>query len=147
MSSFTQTGTAQYNLSVDGKILYIFIPVRFERRGGRKLIIAPDGGTGLVPTKTQRDDTLIQAVARAHKWRKMLDRKEVRTLSEIAAKEKVTLPYITRLFDLAFLAPDIVTAILDGRQPPGVTLQTFRTGVPLAWEEQRQKFGFPAVAV
>ncbi|MBF0342101.1 MAG: hypothetical protein HQL95_14235 [Magnetococcales bacterium] len=107
------------------------------------MIVAPDDG--ISPVRCYRDESLIQAVARAWKWRKMLDRKEVLSLSEIAAQEKIGSTYIYRIFDLSLLAPDIVQAILDGTQPPGLSLREFAKGIPLAWEEQREKFGFKAV--
>ncbi len=72
----------------------------------------------------------------------MLDRKEALSLSEIAVREKIGATYAARIFDLSLLAPDIVEAILDGRQPVGLSLREFARGIPLAWEEQRVKFGF-----
>ncbi|MBF0342388.1 MAG: phage portal protein [Magnetococcales bacterium] len=132
-------GQAQYTLSQDGKMLSIFIPVQFKRRGGRKMIVAPDGVIGM---RAERDESMIQAVAKAWKWRQMLDRKEVLSLSEIAAKEKIGGTYAGRVYDLSLLAPDIVEAILDGRQPVGLSLRELAKGIPLAWEEQRVKFGF-----
>ncbi|MBF0439246.1 MAG: hypothetical protein HQL93_09000 [Magnetococcales bacterium] len=143
MTTMTQAGQTQYNMSQDGKTLSIFIPVEFKRRGGRKMIVTPDDG--LSPLRCYRDEALIQAVARAWKWRKMLDRKEATNLTEIADKEKTAASYVCRIFELSLLAPDIVQAILDGTQPPGLSLREFAKGIPLAWEEQREKFGFRAV--
>ena len=142
MTTVSPAGQAQYTLSYDGTMLSIFIPVQFKRRGGRKMIVAPDGVIGM---RAERDDTLIQAVAKAWKWRRMLDRKEVLSLSEIAAREKIGSTYAGRIFDLSLLAPDIVQSILDGRQPPGLSLRELAKGIPLAWEEQREKFGFAVV--
>ncbi|MBF0155199.1 MAG: hypothetical protein HQL64_15790, partial [Magnetococcales bacterium] len=139
MTTMTPAGQAQYTLSQDGKMLSIFIPVKFQRRGGRKMIVASDGVIGM---RCQRDEALIQAVARAWKWRKMLDRKEATNLTEIASKEKFAASYVCRIFELSLLAPDIVQAILDGTQPPGLSLRELAKGIPLAWEKQREKFGF-----
>lgn len=147
MNSFTPNGQVHYALSTDGKMLTVTIPVRFQRRGGRKRIIAPDGGTGLVAPKNHRDETLIQALARGWSWRKLLDRGQVSNLTEIAVREKLSIGYVSRLFDISFLAPDIIAAILDGRQPQTLTLQGLRQHIPVAWEEQRRKYGFPAVEV
>ncbi|MBF0309298.1 MAG: hypothetical protein HQL56_07205 [Magnetococcales bacterium] len=124
-------------------MLQVFIPVRFQKRGGRRQIIAPDDGTGLVPTRTSRDETMIQCLARSFKWRKMLDSGQASNLTEIASREKVNVSYVCRLFDFSFLAPDIVEAILDGRQPKGLTMREMRDEIPVSWEEQRRKFGFP----
>ncbi|MBF0615144.1 MAG: hypothetical protein HQL92_08325, partial [Magnetococcales bacterium] len=78
----------------------------------------------------------------AWKWRRMLERKEALSLSEIADREKIGVTYAARIFDLNLLAPDIVEAILDGRQPVGLSLREFGKGIPVAWEEQRERFGF-----
>ena len=139
MTTIAPAGETQYTLSLDGKMLSIFIPVQFKRRGGRKMIVAPDGVIGM---RAERDDTLIQAVAKAWKWRRMLDRKEALSFAEIIVREKIGATYAARIYDLSLLAPDIVEAILDGRQPVGLSLREFAKGIPLAWEEQRVKFGF-----
>ena len=64
-------------------------------------------------------------------------------MSEIAKREGVAGSYVTRLFRLAFLAPDIVTAILDGRHPPTVNAAKLLkdTRLPLDWDEQRAALG------
>ncbi|MBF0628727.1 MAG: hypothetical protein HQL91_10985 [Magnetococcales bacterium] len=139
MTTLESAGQAQYTLSTDGSMLSIFIPVQFKRRGGRKMIVAPDGVVG---RPAERDETMIQAVAKAWKWRQMLDRKEALNLSEIAAKEKIGETYAGRILELSLLSPEIVEAILDGRQPVGLSLREFAKGIPLAWEEQKVKFGF-----
>ena len=69
------------------------------------MIVASDGVIGM---RAERDDTLMQAVARAWKWRRMLDRKEAHSLSEIAVRERVGAPYAARMYDLSLRAPDIV---------------------------------------
>ncbi len=139
MTTVIPAGQAQYTLSTDGSMLSIFIPVQFKRRGGRKMIVAPDGVVG---RPAERDETMIQAVAKAWKWRRMLDRKEALNLSEIAAKEKIGETYAGRILELSLLSPEIVEAILDGRQPVGLSLREFAKGIPLAWEEQRERCGF-----
>ncbi|MEO5347865.1 MAG: hypothetical protein H7834_16025 [Magnetococcus sp. YQC-9] len=142
MTTVAPAGQAQYTLSHDGKMLLIFIPVQFKRRGGRKMIVAPDGVIGM---RAERDETMIQAMAKAWKWCRMLDRKEVLSISEIALREKVGATYASRIYALSLLAPDIVEAILDGRQPVGLSLRELAKGIPLAWDEQREKFGFAKV--
>ncbi|MBF0426295.1 MAG: hypothetical protein HQL66_10820 [Magnetococcales bacterium] len=76
----------------------------------------------------------------------LLDQGKASNSTEIAQKEKLSIGYVSRMFDLSLLAPDIVTAILDGRQPADLTLlQTPRDDIPMVWEEQRRKYGFPVV--
>ena len=66
------------------------------------------------------------------------------TLQRIAEAEGVSPSYVTRLLRLAYLAPDIVTAIVDGQQPPELTAEKLmrNTRLPLSWEAQRKRLGF-----
>jgi hypothetical protein len=65
------TGT---NWTLDGETITVFIPMTWKRRGGRRVIIAPDSGDAWAPTKARPDETLIRALARAHRWNRMLDK-------------------------------------------------------------------------
>ena len=60
-------------LSHDGRTLTVRVPMAFAKRGGRKVIIAPDGGDAWAPTKPRPDETLIRALARAHRWKRLLE--------------------------------------------------------------------------
>jgi hypothetical protein len=112
------------------------IPMRLQRRGGRKLIMTPDAGT--VPTpKPRRDETLIKALVRAHRWRRQIENGQAKSITDLAEQEGVTVAYVCRLLPLTCLAPDIVEAILDGRQPKGLRLAEMLGNGPLGWEEQR----------
>ena len=115
--------------------------MRLQRRGGRKLIIAPEGATASSP-KPRRDETLVKAVVRAHRWRRRIESGEAKSITDLAEQKGVTDAYVCRLLPLTCLAPDIVEAILDGRQPKGVRLAEMLGNGPLGWEEQRSAFGF-----
>jgi hypothetical protein len=106
----------------------------------RKLVIAPAGLTGH-ETRPMFDDVLINALVRAHRWRRQIDSGEFRSASELAAHEKITDSYVARMLTLTLVAPDITQAILEGRQPKGFKLATLLRGIPLGWEEQRKLFG------
>ena len=82
------------------------------------------------------DTTLVKALARAFRWRRMMETGRYGTIDEMAAAEKINASYVSRLLRLTLLAPDIVEAILDGRQPQGVTLPTLQEGVPVEWIQQ-----------
>ncbi len=86
--------------------------------------------------RDQQDITLIKAVARAFRWRRMLETGRYSTIDEIAAAEKINDSYVSRVLRLTLLAPDIVEAILDGRQPEGMTLPGLLKGVAVEWERQ-----------
>jgi hypothetical protein len=85
----------------------------------------------------QQDITLIKALARAFRWRRMMETGRYGTIDELAAAEKINSSYVSRLLRLTLLAPGIVEAILDGRQPEGMTLPGLLKGVPVEWEGQR----------
>ena len=82
------------------------------------------------------DTTLVKALARAFRWRRMMETGRYGTIDEMAAAEKINASYVSRLLRLTLLAPDIVEAILDGRQPDGVTLPGLLEGVPVGWIQQ-----------
>ena len=108
--------------------------MRFQRRGGRKRILAPDGSE-IVPTTTpQPDGTLVKALARAWRWQRMLDEGVYTSVSEIGDAENISKSYVSRILRLALLAPDLVDAILGGRIDQGVMLER---PLPGSWEEQR----------
>jgi hypothetical protein len=69
--------------------------------------------------KPSRDETLIKALVRAHRWRRRIESGQARSITDLAEQEGVTDAYVCRLLPLTCLAPDIVEAILDGRQPKG----------------------------
>ena len=95
---------------------------------------------GVMAVEARQDITLIKAVARAFRWRGMLESGDFATINELAAAEKINPSYVSRMLRLTLLAPNMVEAILDGRQPEGVTLPGLLEGVPVGWGEQR----FPA---
>ncbi len=110
----------------------------WKRRGGRKVIIAPDGGDAWAPAKPRPDETLIRALARAHRWKKLLEERKYRSATDVAKAEGVTRNFVNRLLRLSLLAPDIQEAILDGRQPKGMQLEELTGTIPSGWDEQRK---------
>jgi hypothetical protein len=131
------TGRAALELDT----LTIRIPMRLQRRGGRKLIVTPDGAA-VSPPKPRRDDTLIKALVRAHRWRRRIESGEARSITDLAEQEVVTDAYVCRLLPLTCLAPDLVEAILDGRQPKGLRLAEMLGNGLLVWSVQREAWGF-----
>jgi hypothetical protein len=131
--------TGRVRLEVD--TLTIRIPMRLQRRGGQKLIMTPEG-LPAPARKPSRDETLVKALVRAHRWRQRIESRQARSITDLAEQEEVTDAYVCRLLPLTCLAPDIVEAILDGRQPKGLRLaQTLGNG-PFAWNTQRERLGF-----
>ena len=111
----------------------VHIPLKVRKRGGRKVIVAPDG-TPWGASRPRIDSTTVKALARAFRWRRMLETGAVGTVAEIAAKEKINPSYVSRVLRLTLLAPAIVEAVLDGRQGVEVTLPALMAGVEVEWE-------------
>ena len=126
------------NWELDGKTIIVRIPMTWKRRGGRKVIVAPDGGDAWAPAKPRPDETLIRALARAQRWKAMLEDRRYRSAGDLAEAEGVTRSFVNRLLRLTLLAPDIVEAILDGRQPKGMQLEELTRTMPSTWTAQRE---------
>lgn len=88
-----------------------------------------------LPRRT--DNTLVKALARAYRWKRMLESGQFATIAELAEREGIAPYYMTRVLRLTLLAPDIVEAILDGRQGSEVTLARLLDRVAVEWPEQR----------
>ena len=110
----------------------LHVPFRVVKRGGRKEMQLPQGST----QPRRADNTLVKALARAFRWKRMLESGEFTTIAELAAREGIAPSYMTRVLRLTLLAPDIVEAILDGKQGPEVTLAQLLEPFPLDWRLQ-----------
>jgi hypothetical protein len=101
-------------------------------------IVTPEGVT---TPKPRRDETLIEALVRAHRWRCRIESGSAKSITDLAEQEGVIDAYVCRLLPLTCLAPDIVEAILDGRQPKGLRLADMLGNAPFGWKEQRSVWG------
>jgi hypothetical protein len=111
----------------------IHVPFRIVKRGGRKEMQMPEGAA----QPRRADSTLVKALARAFRWKRMLESGEFATIAELAEREGIASSYLTRVLRLTLLAPDLVEAILDGKQGPEVTLANAMEPFPTTWSEQR----------
>lgn len=114
----------------------LHVPFRVVRRGGRKEMQLPERVTQ--PRRT--DNTLVKALARAFRWKRILEAGDFATVAELAEREGIAPSYMTRVLRLTLLAPDIVEAILDGKQGPEVTLARVLEPFPISWNEQKNTF-------
>jgi hypothetical protein len=112
--------------------LTLHVPFRIVKRGGRKEMRLPENAV----QPRQADNVIVKALARAFRWKLMLESREFTTIAELAEREGIAVSYLTRILRLTLLAPDIVEAILDGRQGPEVTLARLMEPFPVKWEEQ-----------
>ncbi len=120
----------------------VTVPLTIRRRGGRKQIIGPDGaalrvGEAEGVATTRGDPVLVKALVRAFRWRRMLEEGRHSSIRELAAAEGVDRAYIGRALNLTLLAPDLVEAILDGREADGTVLPELFCSLPDSWTEQR----------
>lgn len=111
----------------------LHVPFRIVKRGGRKEMQLPEG----VRPDCKADNTLVKALARAFRWKRMLESGEFSSISELAEKEGIAFTYMARLMRLSLLSPAIVDAIMDGRQPANVTLADLMGSFPPDWQEQQ----------
>lgn len=138
----SRTHSTETSWKLDGDTITVFIPMTWKkRRSGQKVIIAPDGSDAWAPSKARPDETLIRALARAHRWKRMLEAGRYRSAQEIADAEKIGRSFVSRLLRLTLLVPDIQEAILEGRQAKGMQLEELVGAMPAEWGEQRQVLG------
>ena len=118
----------------------IHVPFRVVKRGGRKEMVLPEGAA----QARKPDNTLVKALARAFRWKRMLETGQFATIGDLATREGIAPSYLTRVLRLTLLAPDIVEAIVAGRQPRHLNLHQVRgreAQIPWDWERQRELFG------
>ena len=125
-------------VSADGDTITVHIPMTFRKRGGRKLVVTPDGAEWA--PRPRVDNAMVKALARAFRWRKMLDEGVYATIEELARSKRLPPSYVSGILRLTLLAPDIVEAILDGRQRVELRLDDLLARFPLEWGAQR-RFG------
>jgi hypothetical protein len=124
-----------------GRTLLVRVPLPVARRGTRKLVVSPDGEPW-TPGRPVVDGTIVKALARAHRWKAMLESGKYTSLTELAKSEKINLSYVCRMLRLTLLAPDIVEALLDGKQK-WLQLADLLRPIPLVWTEQRDRLERP----
>jgi hypothetical protein len=119
--------------TTDQTTVTVHVPMTFTIRGGRKTILSDAVPAPLCP---RIDNALLKALARAHRWRRMVEGGEYASITELAKAEGVNESYACRLLRLSLLAPSIVTAILDGRHDSDVMLKQLMKPLPVRWDEQ-----------
>ena len=100
------------------------------------------GGRGGTGTEAEPRRDAGKALVRAHRWRRRIESGQAKSITDLAEQEGVTDAYVCRLLPLTCLAPDIVEAILDGRQPKGLRLAEVLGIGPIVWSAQREAWGF-----
>lgn len=131
------SGPAVEVVASDGGVT-LNIPIALRRRSGRRVVV-PQGSEFESKSRTRTGATPLQlALARGHRWLRMLEAGEAASMSEIARREGTDHSYVARNINLTLLAPDIVAAILDEVLPDGIRLHALSINPPALWERQRQ---------
>ena len=118
------------------KTVTLHVPFRIVKRGGRKEMQLLEGSAG----SRRTDNTLVKALARAFRWKQMLESGEFATIAELAEREGIATSYMTRILRLTQLEPGIIEVVLDGRQNDAVTLTRLMDPFPISWIEQKNIF-------
>ena len=117
----------------DQPTITVHVPMTFTIRGGRKTILSD---AAPAPPQPRIDNALLKALARAHRWRRMVESGEYASITELAKAEGINQSYACRLLRLSLLAPNIVTTILDGQHDSDVMLKQLLKPLPVRWDEQ-----------
>ena len=118
----------------------VTVPFAIRKRGGRKLVITPDGTMAAPMPRSRVDSALLKALARGFRWRKLLETGEFTTIEEIADAENINSSYVSRVLRMTLLAPEIVETILAGRQPEALTMTRAMQPFPEEWVRQHEHF-------
>jgi hypothetical protein len=128
--------SAAVEISADGSRLTVRVPMKIRKRGGRKVVMAPQGA--LINTPRQVDSTLVKAIARAYRWQHMLEQGTYASAEDIALAEKISASYVNRLLQITLLSPALVEIVLEGRQPATMTTRDLFQPLPELWDAQQQ---------
>ena len=125
-----------------GKELSTFIPLKFVRRAGRSVVVPPANHLDVLKDHARLPDTkLVEGLARAFYWQRLIDEGVVKSGVEIALQEGLDQATVNESMRLTLIAPEIIDSILKGTHPHGLTLQWLSTNtIPCLWNEQREKF-------
>ena len=115
------------------------VPLTVRSRPGRKTVVTSGGHT-----TTRADPAIVKALARAFRWKRMLEDGKQTSITEIGGAEKVDRSYVGAILRLTLLAPEIVQGIMDRRQPPDLTLPRLLEPWPMEWCDQRRLLTAPA---
>jgi hypothetical protein len=128
---------SRVTVAVDGETITIHIPMTFRKRGGRKMVVTPDGAPWA--PRPRVDNAIVKALARAFRWQRLLDEGVCGTIEALSSRERVNRGYMCSVLRLTLLAPDLVESVLDGRHAPQITLARLLEPFELAWDDQRRK--------
>lgn len=137
--TITVAGQASEVVASDGSVV-LNVPITLRQRSGRR-VVAVGGPRCESGERTRTGATSLQlALARGHRWLRMIEAGEISSLREIAQRDGADHSYVAKHLNLTLLAPDIVAAILEDALPEGVRLSALLINPPMLWEQQWATF-------
>jgi hypothetical protein len=129
---------AKPKLIRDGRTMVVSIPISMRRTGGRKKVVTPTNAAPWSPTPAHIDSTIVKALARAHRWREMLEKNSFANVRELAKAEKINEAYLGRVLRMTLLSPKVTEAIMSGSDE--IDLAQLLKPFPSEWEKQEAVF-------
>ena len=122
-------------------LISLTVDARRKRCGGEVHPVVPPNSASVSPRHPK--SSLVKAIARAHGWYESVIQGKALNMRSLARHAGLTERYVGKVFGCAFLAPDIIESILEGRQPHDLNFEKLCQQIPLSWVEQRSQFGLP----
>ena len=137
-----ENGSVYPEILPEGKVM-LRVPAFFKYKNGRKMIITPETLEGKNPDSPSKvQNPIVQAIGKAQAWRARLESGEAASTAALAQDLNLSCAYVIRILSLTTLAPDIVTALINGAPEGGISLDKLVSGFPADWNEQKEVFGF-----
>ena len=116
------------------------IPMTFRRRGGKAVIVLPNGARAIERREALIDNAMVKLLARGHRWHRKLFNGTQASIEDLAKSENISPSFVSRILRLAYLSPTVVEAILDGKYPAHLTMKDLMEPFPVEWAMQEKKF-------
>ena len=117
------------------------IPMTFRRRGGKAVIVMPDGSRAIERREALIDNAMVKLLARGHRWHRKLFDGTHASIEDMAKSENISPSFVSRILRLAYLSPTVIEAILDGKYPAQLTMKDLMEPFPMEWDAQARHFG------
>ena len=116
------------------------IPMTFRRRGGKAVIVMPDGSRAIEQREALIDNAMVKLLARGHRWHRKLFDGTHASIEDMAKSENISPSFVSRILRLAYLSPTVIEAILDGKYPAQLTMKDLMEPFPMEWSMQEKIF-------
>ena len=116
------------------------IPMTFRRRGGKAVIVLPDGSRAIERREALIDNAMVKLLARGHRWHRKLFDGTHASIEDMAKSENISPSFVSRILRLAYLSPTVIEAILDGKYPAQLTMKDLMEPFPMEWSMQEKIF-------